>query len=143
MAEITEAPKKKTKTENFYFGTGRRKTAVARVRLTLGKGEILINDKSINDVFIDPVSRKIIDQPLNVVDRAGGFSGTVKLSGGGIKAQAEALAHGLSRALVAYDEALRAPLAKAGLMTRDPRMKERRKYGLGGKARKGKQSPKR
>jgi|SRR3989344_1109317 len=140
MAETELKAKKKTE---HYFGTGRRKTAVARVRLSLGKGSILINDKAINDVFNDPVSRRIIQNPLIVADRVDAFTGNIKIAGGGIKAQAEAVAHGLSRALVAYDEALRGPLAKAGLMTRDPRMKERRKYGLGGKARKGKQSPKR
>lgn len=145
MPEIVEVDKtkKKPKVNAFFSGTGRRKTAVARVRISLGKGEILVNEKAINVVFNDAISRRVIQEPLIVVSRQDTFLGTVKLSGGGIKAQAEAIALGLSRALIAYDETLRSPLAKAGLLTRDPRMKERRKYGLGGKARRGKQSPKR
>lgn len=129
--------------KSFYAGTGRRKTAVARVRLTLGKGDILVNDKPINEVFTDAISRKVINEPFEVVSRVGGFGGTIKLAGGGIKAQAVAISHGVSRALVAYDEQLRPQLSRAKLLTRDPRMKESRKYGLSGKARRGKQSPKR
>jgi small subunit ribosomal protein S9 len=109
----------------------------------LGKGDILVNEKPLNDVFTDAISRKVINEPFLVVSREGTFNGTIKLAGGGIKGQADAVAHGVARALVAYDEALRSPLAKAGLLTRDPRMKESRKYGLAGKARRGKQSPKR
>jgi small subunit ribosomal protein S9 len=133
----------KTKKDNLYFGTGRRKTAVARVSLNLNKGDILVNEKPIQDFFTDKLSQKIANQPFQVADRVDTFSGIVKLAGGGIKAQAEAVSLGFARALVAYDSTLRAPLAKASLLTRDPRMKESRKYGLGGKARKGKQSPKR
>lgn len=142
MSEAIKEKNNKNK-EVFYYGTGRRKTAVARVRLILGKGEIMVNDKLINEIFTDPISRKIINEPFEVVSRVGSFSGTIKLAGGGIKAQAVAISHGVSRALVAYDEALRQQLSRAKLLTRDPRMKESRKYGLGGKARKGKQSPKR
>ncbi len=138
-----EAKKKTNGSKEFFSGTGRRKTAVARVRLTLGKGEFLVNEKPYTEVFNDPISRKIIQEPFFVAARIDTFTANVKLAGGGIKAQAEAIAHGVSRALVAYDEALRSPLAKASLLTRDSRMKESRKYGLAGKARRGKQSPKR
>lgn len=146
VAEVKEVKSKEVKSAkklDFYSGTGRRKTTVARVRLILGKGEILINDLPLDKFFKEPIRKMIVEEPLKIVDRLGTFSGTVKLSGGGTMAQAGAVSLGMARALVAYDETLRVPLAKAGLMTRDPRMKERRKYGLGGKARRGKQSPKR
>lgn len=143
MAEELKVKPKKSKSSDFYSGTGRRKTAVARVRLILGKGDILVNEKPIDEVFPDAISKMIINTPFETVSRVGNFSGTIKLAGGGIKAQADAVAHGIARALVAYDEGLRSPISKAGLLTRDPRMKESRKFGLGGKARRGKQSPKR
>lgn len=144
---------KKTKTEKNtktapdskerFKGVGRRKQAVARVWLELGKGEILVNGKPINEYFSYLSNNKVLEEPLRVVNRIGQVSGTVKVTGGGVKAQADAVVHGISRALIELDETLRSPLAKRGLLTRDSRVKERRKYGFAGKARKKKQSPKR
>lgn len=137
------AEKETKKSNNFYQGTGRRKTAVARVRLILGKGELTMGEKPLFSIFSDELSKKTIQAPFQTVSRMDSFRGTVKIAGGGIAAQTEAIALGIARALVDYDETLRAPLSKAGLLRRDPRMRESRKYGLAGKARRGKQSPKR
>jgi small subunit ribosomal protein S9 len=129
--------------KEWYEGTGRRKTAVARVRLYLNKGDITVNEKPINQYFPNQTAKKAYDEPFRVADRLDRFGGSIKVSGGGPEAQLEAVAHGIANALVNYDAALRPPLSQAGLLTRDSRMKERRKYGLAGKARKRKQSPKR
>jgi small subunit ribosomal protein S9 len=143
--KIKEEKTKKTETnqKDHFKAVGRRKQAVARVWLKLGKGDILVNEKPIKDYFLYLSDKKLLEEPLRVVNRIGQISGTVKVSGGGIKSQADAVIHGMSRALVELDETLRSPLAKRGLLTRDSRVKERRKYGFAGKARKKKQSPKR
>ena len=124
-------------------GTGRRKTAVARVWLKKEKGPILVNDKPIEEYFPNEQSKRTYEEPLRVVNRLDQFSGTIKLVGGGSSAQLGAVVHGLTRALASYEPSFREILAKKKLLTRDPRMKERRKYGHAGKARKKKQSPKR
>ncbi len=138
-----KTPKAVINSKTYFKGVGRRKAAIARVWLKLGKGEILVNEKPINDYFAYLSDYKILEEPLRVVNRIGQISGTIKVSGGGVSSQVDAVVHGISRALVDLDETLRSPLAKRSLLTRDSRVKERRKYGLAGKARKQKQSPKR
>jgi len=114
-----------------YYATGRRKTSVARVRLIPGgKGNITINGKSIDEYFKMESLRMMIHQPLEMTNMADKFDVVVKVSGGGFTGQAGAVRHGIARALQLVDPELRAPLKKAGLLTRDPRMKERKKYGL-------------
>jgi len=138
-----EKAKRNNKKEEIFRAVGRRKQAVARVWLRLGKGEITVNDKPLNEFFAYLSDKKILEEPLRVVNRIGQVTGSIKVSGGGIRSQVDAVVHGISRALVKLDETLRNPLAKRNLLTRDSRVKERRKYGLAGKARKRKQSPKR
>ncbi|OGY26801.1 MAG: 30S ribosomal protein S9 [Candidatus Woykebacteria bacterium RBG_16_43_9] len=125
------------------MGTGRRKTSVARVWLKSEKGPILVNDKPIEEYFTGPADKKIYEEPLRVVNRVGQFSGTIKVAGGGKSSQLGAVVHGAARALANSDVSFRQILSKRKLLTRDSRMKERRKYGHAGKARKMKQSPKR
>jgi small subunit ribosomal protein S9 len=138
-----ETKAKKPTTTETLMGTGRRKTAVARVWLKDTKGTLLVNDRPIDDYFRSEAEKKIYEEPLRVVNRLGQFSGTIKLNGGGVSAQLGAVVHGLARALASYDPVFRETLSKKKLLTRDSRMKERRKYGHAGKARKKKQSPKR
>lgn len=138
-----EAPPKKIKAVNVLIGTGRRKTAVARVWLKKAKGPILVNEMQIEEYFPSEAAKRTYEEPLRVVNRIGQFSGTIKLEGGGFSTQLGAVVHGISRALAGFDPDFRQILAKKGFLTRDPRMKERRKYGHAGKARKRKQSPKR
>ncbi len=114
----------------YAYGTGRRKTAVARVRVYAGDGTAVINDREPLRHFGRPELEEAALRPLRVAGVAGRFRVSVKVSGGGISGQAGAVAHGLARALCAWDPALRPPLKAAGLMTRDPRMKERKKPGL-------------
>lgn len=114
----------------YYYGTGRRKTAVARVRLYSGQGAVTINGKTFTEVFSRTLHRTRVQAPLQVVGMTGTFNVQAKLAGGGISAWADALTHGIARALVAFDEQLRPALRKAGFLTRDPRVKERKKYGL-------------
>ncbi|MGQ9674914.1 MAG: 30S ribosomal protein S9 [Chloroflexota bacterium] len=114
----------------YYYGTGRRKSSVARVRLIPGAGQIVVNGKEIALAFPTPGLQQTILEPLQITDTAGKFSATVKVVGGGISGQAGAIRHGLARALVQSDETLRPVLRKAGMLTRDPRVKERKKYGL-------------
>jgi small subunit ribosomal protein S9 len=114
----------------YYYGTGRRKTAVARVRLYSGQGAMTINGKPFLEVFSRTPHRLRVQAPLQEVGMAGTFNVQAKLAGGGINAWADALTHGIARALVAFDERLRPPLRRAGFLTRDPRVKERKKYGL-------------
>ena len=114
---------------NFY-GTGRRKNSVARVRVYNGTGKITINDRDIDDYFGLETLKLIVRQPLAVAGVEGKFDIVVRVAGGGVSGQAGAIRHGLSRALLVYDENLRGELKKAGFLTRDPRMKERKKYGL-------------
>lgn len=112
-----------------FGGTGRRKRAVARVRLTLGQGVVTINGKALDDYFARASLQQIVRQPLDVTQTSGRFDVDVKTLGGGIAGQAGAVRHGIARALLDMDEALREPLRKNGLLTRDPREKESKKYG--------------
>jgi small subunit ribosomal protein S9 len=116
----------------YFYGTGRRKKSVARVRVYAGTGSITINGRDIDDYFGLETLKLIVRQPLALTDTLGKFDIVVNVTGGGVTGQAGAIRHGLSRALLQYDEALRPTLKKAGLLTRDPRMKERKKYGLKG-----------
>ena len=138
-----ETSTKKIKTSGILMGTGRRKASVARVWLKKEKGPLLVNEKPIDDYFTDKTAKKIYEEPLRVVNRMGQFSGTIKVTGGGVSSQLGAVALGMARALVSSDPSYKPILSKKKLLTRDPRMKERRKYGHAGKARKMKQSPKR
>ena len=115
---------------NYYYGTGRRKSSVARVRVYPGTGKITINDRDINDYFGLETLKLIVRQPLALTGTTEKFDIVVKVAGGGVTGQAGAIRHGLSRALLQFDENLRPALKKAGFLTRDPRMKERKKYGL-------------
>ncbi|MBP0986591.1 MAG: 30S ribosomal protein S9 [Oscillospiraceae bacterium] len=117
-------------TRPFFAGTGRRKTSVARVRLYNGTGNITVNGREISDYFGLDTLKYIVNQPLELTNTTGKFDVVVNVQGGGIAGQAGAIRHGISRALLLYDENLRAELKKAGFLTRDPRMKERKKYGL-------------
>lgn len=125
-----------------YYGTGRRKKSVARVRLVPGNGKILINDRTLDDYFGLETLKVIVRQPLLLTDTLSKFDVLCKVSGGGFTGQAGAIRHGIARALLKVDEELRPALKKAGYLTRDPRMKERKKYGLK-KARKSPQFSKR
>jgi len=125
-----------------YYGTGRRKKSVARVRLVPGEGKVTINDRELDSYFGLETLKVIVKQPLVLTDTASKFDVICKVIGGGFTGQAGAIRHGISRALLKADEELRAILKKAGFLTRDPRMKERKKYGLK-KARKAPQFSKR
>lgn len=142
-SEVSEVKTKKSSKETFFKGVGRRKQSVARVWLKLEKGPILVNDKPIEDYFSYLTNKKAFEEPFRVVNRVGQMSGSIKVVGGGVSSQVGAVIHGISRALLEYDETFRPALAKRKLLTRDPRVKERRKYGFAGKARAKKQSPKR
>ena len=115
-----------------FYGTGRRKKSVARCRLVPGNGNIIINDRSIDDYFGLETLKVICRQPLVLTETLGKFNAIVNVKGGGFTGQAGAIRHGISRALIKADEELRPILKKAGYLTRDPRMKERKKYGLKG-----------
>jgi small subunit ribosomal protein S9 len=117
-----------TQDENF-LGTGRRKRAVARVKLVLGSGQITVNKKALEDYFPREILRQIVRQPLEATQSLSRFDVVVKTEGGGISGQAGAIRHGIARALVAMDESLREVLRRNGLLTRDPREKESKKYG--------------
>ena len=117
---------------NFYYGTGRRKSSVARVRVYPGTGKITINERDIDDYFGLETLKVIVRQPLELLGLTEKFDIVVRVQGGGVSGQAGAIRHGLSRALLEYDETLRPQLKKAGFLTRDPRMEERKKYGLKG-----------
>lgn len=117
-------------TKAYFYGTGRRKSSVARVRLYPGSGKITINDRDIDDYFGLDTLKLIVRQPLVITDSVGRFDIVVRVGGGGVTGQAGAIRHGISRALLLYNEELRPVLKKAGFLTRDPRMKERKKYGL-------------
>ena len=127
----------------YFYGTGRRKSSVARVRVYAnGTGKITINDRDIDDYFGLETLKLIVRQPLEVTGNENKFDIVCTVTGGGVTGQAGAIRHGLSRALLQYDENLRTTLKKAGFLTRDPRMKERKKYGLKA-ARRAPQFPKR
>ncbi len=129
-------------TQNVYYGTGRRKSSTARVYLRSGKGNILVNNRKLDEYFGRETSRMIVRQPFVAVDMLDKFDVDINVDGGGPSGQAGAIRHGLTRALLAYDEALRPTLRKAGYVTRDARAVERKKYGLH-KARKRPQYSKR
>ena len=115
-----------------FYGTGRRKTSVARVWIRPGAGRIVVNRRAFEDYFPRETLRMIIAQPLQVTGTAGQLDITITVGGGGPTGQAGAVRHGISRALARFDEKFRLPLKKAGLLTRDPRMRERKKYGQPG-----------
>lgn len=121
MAELTR-----------FYGTGRRKRSVARVWLRPGGGTIVVNRRPFEDYFPRETLRMIICQPFQLTNTLGQFDVSVNVGGGGIAGQAGAIRHGIARALVAFDNALRQTLKRAGLLTRDPRMRERKKYGQPG-----------
>lgn len=118
--------------QKFYYATGRRKTSAARVFLKPGSGKITINGKTVDGYLSRPTSRMVIVQPFGIISSQNKFDVYVTVAGGGESGQAGAIRHGISRALVAFDEELRGPLKKAGFLTRDPRMVERKKYGRAG-----------
>jgi len=111
------------------YATGKRKDAVARVWIRPGPGQIVVNDKAVEDYFARPVLRMILQQPLQIVNRAGQYDIVVTVAGGGLSGQAGAVRHGLSKALTYYEPELRPALKKEGFLTRDPRVVERKKYG--------------
>jgi small subunit ribosomal protein S9 len=114
----------------YYYGTGRRKTTIARVRLYSGSGNIHINERPYLEIFTRPLHQNKLRLPFDAAELAGNFDVYAKVTGGGVSAWADAIAHGVARALISYDEKLRPALRKAGLLTRDPRIKERKKPGL-------------
>ena len=119
-----------TSVKPYFYGTGRRKKSVARVRLYPGSGEITINGRSIDDYFGLETLKLIVNQPFGVTDTTGKFDIVANVKGGGISGQAGAVRHGVARALLSADPEYRPALKAAGFLTRDPRMKERKKYGL-------------
>jgi small subunit ribosomal protein S9 len=116
----------------YFYGTGRRKKSVARVRLYPGTGVVTINGRDIDDYFGLGTLKLIVNQPFGVTDTVGKFDIVANVNGGGFSGQAGAIRHGVARALLSADEAYKPLLKKAGFLTRDPRMKERKKYGLKG-----------
>ncbi|HAI21859.1 MAG TPA: 30S ribosomal protein S9 [Clostridiales bacterium UBA8153] len=127
---------------SFFYGTGRRKEAVARVRLYPGRGRVIINGRPLDEYFPLETLRTLVQSPLRSTETMDKLDIIASVSGGGVGGQAGAIRHGISRALVRLDQGNRTTLKKAGFLTRDPRMKERRKYGLK-KARKAPQFSKR
>lgn len=118
--------------QNFYYATGRRKSSVARTRLYEGTGNIEINGRPVEEYFPRETLRMIIDQPVNMVNMTNKLDIKVNVTGGGLSGQAQAVQHGISRALQVYDPDLRKTLKSAGFLTRDARTKERKKYGQPG-----------
>ncbi len=114
----------------YHYGTGRRKHSVARVRLIPGNGNIIINDRSMDDYFGLDTLKLIVRQPLELTGTTSNFDVVCTVTGGGVTGQAGAIRHGITRALLEYNSELRPVLKAAGFITRDPRMKERKKYGL-------------
>jgi small subunit ribosomal protein S9 len=119
-------------TTERYYGTGRRKTAVARVYLRPGTGQVQVNGRHLEEFFHRATSRMVLMQPLTLTENAQKFDVKINVRGGGQTGQADAVKHGISRALLKYDESLRGVLKKAGYLTRDARVKERKKYGQPG-----------
>ena len=117
-------------TKPYFYGTGRRKHSVARVRVYNGTGKVTINGRDINDYFGLETLKLLVNSPLVLTENEGKFDIVVNVVGGGCSGQAGAIRHGLSRALLQFNPELRPVLKKAGFLTRDPRMKERKKYGL-------------
>lgn len=118
--------------EQIFYATGKRKTAIARVWMRPGDGQIIINKRPMEQHVVRDSDRRVIMEPLNLTDLADKFDITVNVRGGGIFGQAGAIRHGISRALVIAEPGLRDPLKKGGFLTRDSRMKERKKYGMRG-----------
>ena len=118
--------------KSYFYGTGRRKSSVARVRVYNGTGKIIINDREIDDYFGLETLKLIVRQPLALTGNTDKFDIVCRVAGGGVTGQAGAIRHGIARALLQFDGELRGELKKAGFLTRDPRMKERKKYGLKG-----------
>lgn len=135
-------PRAKKTTKAVHYGTGRRKCSVAKVRVIAGQGDIIVNGKPVGEYFGRKVLELIVRQPLTVANIEGKYDVLASVHGGGVSGQAGAVRHGISRALLKLDSEFRSALKKAGFLTRDPRMKERRKYGLK-KARKAPQFSKR
>jgi small subunit ribosomal protein S9 len=127
---------------NFYYGTGRRKTAVARVFMKAGNGKFVVNDKPLDEFFSRETGRMVVRQPLELTQHSGTFDILVNVSGGGESGQAGAVRHGITRALIEYDATLKPVLSNAGFVTRDAREVERKKVGFH-KARRRKQFSKR
>jgi small subunit ribosomal protein S9 len=119
-------------TQDFFYGTGKRKTSVARTRLYNGSGQIIVNGRPFNEYFPRASLQMIIKQPLELTKTVGKFDIKVNVKGGGLSGQAQAVKHGISRALLDFDPELRPILKKAGFLTRDARVKERKKYGQRG-----------
>lgn len=129
--------------KEFFSAVGRRKTAIARVRIWPGKQELIVNGKPITSYFQGETLKKVYSAPFVVTETLGQFAGSIKISGSGLMSQANAIVHGIARALGKVDENNKKVLRDKGFLTRDSRMKETRKPGQGGKARSKKQSPKR
>ncbi len=141
MAEETKTPvykvakaaaKSSAKAANGFIGTGRRKTSTARVRLVHGTGNFVVNGIAMPDYFKHKRLEPVVWEPLKLVQMEAKFDVKVRVEGGGISGQAEAVRHGVARALLSYDEAYKKQLRDAGLLTRDPRMVERKKFGQAG-----------
>lgn len=140
MTKIQNSKSKQT----FIFAVGRRRSAIARVRLYSGRGESMVNQKPMGEYFPGSVAAQFLKNPFAVTKTEGKYWVSVKVRGGGKEGQLDAVVHGISRALATIDpETFRPLLKKYSLLTRDPRIRERRKVGMGGKARRKKQSPKR
>jgi small subunit ribosomal protein S9 len=139
-----EEPKEEVKitAAKAWYGTGRRKTSIARVKLSLGGADVIVNGQPIDKYFPGASDKIAYEEPLKAVGRLGEMSASIKVEGSGKNSQLGAVVHGLARALVEYDGTLRPTLSRARLLRRDPRMKESKHFGLMG-ARKAKQSPKR
>ncbi|OGM19556.1 30S ribosomal protein S9 [Candidatus Woesebacteria bacterium RIFCSPLOWO2_01_FULL_37_19] len=133
----------KTKKIDFKYAKGRRKTASARIRLYRGKGESTVNGKPIGEYFSGVINKDLWARPFKIVDVSDKYYVTVKVAGGGLRGQVEAVTLGIARALAKERLEFRKPLKDAGLLTRDARVRQRRMIGMGGKARRKKQSPKR
>ena len=120
-----------TTATSFFYGTGRRKTSIARVRLLAGEGEIVVNGRSLEEHFGNAIDLTEVTMPFKVTNTEGRYNAMIKVEGGGHHGQAGAIRHGIARALLQSDpDGARAPLRSAGFLSRDPRMKERKKYGL-------------
>ncbi|MDO8429401.1 MAG: 30S ribosomal protein S9 [Candidatus Daviesbacteria bacterium] len=131
------------KNNNFYHSIGRRKSAVARVRVLEGNSQMIVNGKPIAEVYRGIILQKEYLKPLELTHTLGKYTATIKVEGGGSASQIDAIVHGLSRSLSKVSEDYKTILKSNGLLTRDPRVRERRKYGLAGAARAQKSSPKR
>ena len=142
MNELENNNQKSLDTKQRSYATGKRKNSIARVWIKKGNGKISINGKSLDSYFSRPVLQMIVNQPLNIIQAESNFEINATVKGGGLSGQAGALRHGISKALSIYDESLRPSLKKVGLLTRDPRVVERKKSGLA-KARRSYQFSKR